>query len=101
LCIIERQVADTARNVAQKKHCADQLCQSEEQFVGDLAIFQNVYMLPLMRWVEAPANSDVFEKYKGLCSLPVLNSLFQHFNELTKAHQELYRIFRERYKKYM
>ncbi|KAI8889886.1 Dbl homology domain-containing protein [Backusella circina FSU 941] len=94
----ERQVADTARNVAQKKYSADQLCQSEENFVSDLAILQNVFMIPLMRWVDEPANSNMFEKYKGLCSLPVLNSLFQHVNELTKAHQDFYRIFRERLK---
>lgn len=89
-------MADAARNVAQKKHAADQMCQSEQQHVDDLENFNRVYLIPLSQWVNEPANADVFAKHPGVCSKAALDSLFFHSRDMAKVHYELCRDLKER-----
>jgi hypothetical protein len=81
-------VADAARNVAQKKNAADQMCQSEQQHINDLENFHRYYIHPMSRWINEVANAEVFVKYPGICSKSALNNLFAHTEEMTVAHQE-------------
>jgi hypothetical protein len=89
-------VADAARNVAQKKNAADQLCQSELIHINDMENFSRYYLQPMDHWMNDPANSEVFVKFPGLCSKTVLNSLFSHTEDITAAHQEFSRGLQDR-----
>lgn len=94
--ILERQVADAARNVAQKKSVADQMCQSEQQHINDLVNFDRYYLTPMNQWINDRANAGIFTKYPGLCSKSALNTLFADTAEMTAAHQEFCRGLKER-----
>lgn len=84
----ERQVADAARNVAQKKHAADQMCQSEQQHIDDLENFGRYYLGPIKQWINDPSNAEIFIKYPVLCSKASLDSLFSQLEQLTVIHRE-------------
>ncbi|KAI7881726.1 Dbl homology domain-containing protein [Mucor mucedo] len=92
----ERQVADAARNVAQKKSVADQMCQSEQQHINDMLNFERYYLTPINEWINDPANAGIFAKYPGLCSKPAMNNLFADTAEMTLAHQNFCRVLKER-----
>lgn len=94
--ILERQVADAARNVAQKKSVADQMCQSEQQHINDMLNFERYYLAPINQWINDPANVGIFNKYPGLCSKPAMNHLFTDTAEMTLAHQNFCRVLKER-----
>lgn len=89
-------MADAARNVAQKKHAADQMCQSEQQHVDDLENFNRFYLTPIKHWIHDPTNADMFVKYPGLCSKPALENWFYHINEMIKVHHEFSEELKER-----
>ena len=89
-------MADAARNVAQKKFAADQMCQSEQQHIDDLENFSHYYLMPMNRWINEPANADVFVKYPALCSKAALDSLFFHCEEMSKVHIEFCNGLKER-----
>lgn len=92
----ERQVADAARNVAQKLHLVNQMCQSEEQHINEMEHFLYCYLDPIDSWIHEASNADIFQKYPGLCSEKVLIDLFQITKQITKAHQVLFRGLKER-----
>ncbi|KAI8888118.1 hypothetical protein K501DRAFT_241267 [Backusella circina FSU 941] len=92
----ERQVADAARNVAQKKLSADELFQSEERFVNDLSVFKNVYLIPMAHWLKESEKEEFFERYKGLGPKGVLHTIFRQIDATTDAHQRFLREFKER-----
>lgn len=94
--ILERQVADAARNVAQKRNAADQMCQSELIHINDMENFHRYYLTPMDHWISDPANADVFVRFPGLCSKSVINSLFSHCQDMTAAHQEFCADLKER-----
>lgn len=89
-------MADAARNVAQKKNLADQMCQSEESYIIDLETFECFYLRPIQQWISDPANAEVFVKYRGLCSKTALDSLFVHSRDMTLSHREFCRGLKER-----
>ncbi|CEG79505.1 hypothetical protein RMATCC62417_13961 [Rhizopus microsporus] len=92
--IYERQVADVARNVAQKKHDVDQIYQLESQFVQDLTAFHQVYLVHLQRWIHEPSNTDLFNK--NTCHREVLTNLFDHVLKLLSVHQHFLNNCKER-----
>lgn len=92
----ERQVADAARNVAQKLHLVNQICQSEEQHINEMEYFLYYYLDPIDAWIHEAQNADTFQKYPGLCSEKALIDLFQITKQITKSHQELFRGLKER-----
>ncbi|KAG1235803.1 hypothetical protein G6F68_005008 [Rhizopus microsporus] len=92
--IYERQVADVARNVAQKKHDVDQIYQLESQFVQDLTVFHQVYLVHLQRWIHEPSNTDLFNK--NTCHREVLTNLFDHVLKLLSVHQHFLNSCKER-----
>ncbi|KAL9545220.1 hypothetical protein MBANPS3_007248 [Mucor bainieri] len=92
----ERQVADAARNVAQKLQLVKQMCQLEEQHINEMEYFLYYYLDPIDNWIHESSNADVFQKYPGLCSQKALVDLFQVTKQITKAHQELSRGLKDR-----
>ncbi|KAI8365746.1 Dbl homology domain-containing protein [Blakeslea trispora] len=92
----EKQVADTARNVAQKKMSAERMFQSEEEHINDLENLLFYYLEPIYHWSHEPQNQDVFQKYPALCSKSAIADLFEIIKEITKVHQELYKGLGER-----
>jgi rubrerythrin len=94
--ITERQVADAARNVAQKLHLVNQICQSEEQHINEMEYFLYYYLDPIDAWIHEAQSADTFQKYPGLCSEKALIDLFQITKQITKSHQELFRGLKER-----
>jgi hypothetical protein len=97
LPILERQVADAARNVAQKKQAAEEMCKSEELYITDMEHFLFYYLEPIDTWVRDPSNSDLFQKYHTTCFQKSLTGLFAIIKDMTKVHQELYAGLQERY----
>lgn len=81
-------MADAARNVAQKKHAADQMCQSEQQHIDDLENFSRYYLGPIRHWINDPNNAEIFIKYPVLCSKASLDTLFSQLEQLTVIHRE-------------
>ncbi|GAA5796614.1 hypothetical protein HPULCUR_001987 [Helicostylum pulchrum] len=92
----ERQVADAARNVAQKKNVADQMCQSEKKHITDLRNFNLYYLAPIQEWINDPVNTEIFVKYRGLCSKTALDNLFAHSQEMKLSHDEFCKGLKER-----
>ncbi|KAI9266075.1 Dbl homology domain-containing protein [Sporodiniella umbellata] len=92
----EKQVADTARNVSQKKLKVEQLCQSEEHIVHDLANFHRFYLAPLLLWAREQANSDLFLKYPQLCSLSAIEDLDEQVLRIMDVHKQFLAEFKER-----
>lgn len=89
-------MADAARNVTQKKLSADELFQSEERFVNDLSVFKTTYLIPMAHWLKGSEKEEFFERYKGLCPKDVLYTIFKQTDEITNAHQQFLRGFKER-----
>ncbi|KAK4520959.1 uncharacterized protein ATC70_006843 [Mucor velutinosus] len=92
----ERQVADAARNVAQKLQLVKQMCQLEEQHINEMEYFLYYYLEPIDNWIHESSNADIFQKHPGLCSEKALIDLFQITKQITKAHQELFRGLKDR-----
>ncbi|OAD01935.1 hypothetical protein MUCCIDRAFT_156391, partial [Mucor lusitanicus CBS 277.49] len=92
----ERQVADAARNVAQKLQLVKQMCQLEEQHINEMEYFLYYYLEPIDNWIHESSNSDIFQKHPGLCSEKALVDLFQITKQITKAHQELFKGLKDR-----
>jgi hypothetical protein len=90
-------VADAARNVAQKKYTAEQMCQSEELYITDMEHFLFYYLEPIDEWVRDPSNSDIFQKYASTCFQKSLTGIFAIVKDMTKVHRELYVGLQERY----
>ncbi|KAI8090221.1 Dbl homology domain-containing protein [Gilbertella persicaria] len=94
----EQQVADAARNVAQKKMSIERMCQSEEDHITDMEQFLFYFLEPIHRWTYDSANADVFQKFPAICSRTAIATLFETIKEITKVHQELYTGLRDRLK---
>ncbi|CAO3696286.1 unnamed protein product [Rhizopus stolonifer] len=92
----ERQVADTARNVSQKKLKVEQLCQSEEQLVHDLTAFRKYYLVPLQRWTQEANTSELFAKYPQLCSQIAIEDLDRQISNILAVHRQFLSEFKER-----
>lgn len=93
---IERQVADAARNVAQKQSTVFRLCQFEQEQFVDFEKFLMCYMEPLIRWINEPSNSIIFQRFPDTCSLQSLLELYEVIRILTRAHQEFFQGLKER-----
>lgn len=96
MSVLERQVADTARNVSQKKLKVEQLCQSEEQLVHELGAFQKYYLVPLQRWTQEASNSELFAKYPQLCSQIAIEDLDRQISNILAVHRQFLNEFKER-----
>ncbi|KAI9483326.1 MAG: Dbl homology domain-containing protein [Benjaminiella poitrasii] len=94
----ERQVADAARNVAQKLNAVSQICQTEEEYIVALEHFLFYYMEPMESWFEDTTNADVFQKYPTFCFKKALTDLFEISKELTRVHQSFHKGLQERLK---
>ncbi|KAI8373962.1 Dbl homology domain-containing protein [Choanephora cucurbitarum] len=92
----EKQVADAARNVAQKKMAAERMFQSEEEHISDMEDFLFYYLEPIYHWSHDSTNQEVFQKYPALCSRSAISDLFELIKDITKIHQELYKGLGER-----